>query len=270
MFDFTSFLNWKLLTGSHPFPGPDGGTCINEAAIIAAGLPYRRVCSVSDCPPCFSRPLAAYALSLNDGIRDGALRQKLLLPFVSRLAGSADSIEVESERVKTILMGVVTRVLPPSVESYGCAAEALACRSATSLEQAGFAVQRALEAIDKIPGLVPAQERHRSDYVEGVSSLISAFVYIGHYRHEGSEQRLPEAASCCAAAAITAATLSRQDWSFVPFPDPERVETFERAAELLDEAMKIGKQAEPIRIADVVTRFDRAKEESPLREPALD
>lgn len=30
-------LDWKLLKGSHQFPGPEGGTCINEAAIIAAG-----------------------------------------------------------------------------------------------------------------------------------------------------------------------------------------------------------------------------------------
>jgi hypothetical protein len=35
---FETILNWKLLDGSHDFPGPDGGTCINEAAIVAAGF----------------------------------------------------------------------------------------------------------------------------------------------------------------------------------------------------------------------------------------
>jgi hypothetical protein len=35
---FNHILNWKLLVGSHEFPGKDGGTCINEAAVIAAGL----------------------------------------------------------------------------------------------------------------------------------------------------------------------------------------------------------------------------------------
>ena len=43
MNDFNSILNWRLLSGSHDFPGPEGGTCINEAAIVAAfqyGLGY--------------------------------------------------------------------------------------------------------------------------------------------------------------------------------------------------------------------------------------
>jgi hypothetical protein len=40
---FRRMLDWRLLRGSHEFPGPDGGTCINEAAIVAAGYPYRAV-----------------------------------------------------------------------------------------------------------------------------------------------------------------------------------------------------------------------------------
>ncbi len=51
---FDPILNWRLLPGSHAFPGPDGGTCINEAAVVAAGLPYRAIRSSADCPPCFS------------------------------------------------------------------------------------------------------------------------------------------------------------------------------------------------------------------------
>ena len=39
---FDHILNWKLLRGSHEFPGKDGGTCINEAALVAAGFKYRR------------------------------------------------------------------------------------------------------------------------------------------------------------------------------------------------------------------------------------
>ena len=35
---FDHILNWKLKAGSHQFPGPDGGTCINEAALVAAGF----------------------------------------------------------------------------------------------------------------------------------------------------------------------------------------------------------------------------------------
>jgi hypothetical protein len=31
---FDHILNWRLKQGSHTFPGQDGGTCINEAAIV--------------------------------------------------------------------------------------------------------------------------------------------------------------------------------------------------------------------------------------------
>ena len=41
MDDFDHILNWKLKAGSHPFRGKDGGTCINEAALVAAGVPAR-------------------------------------------------------------------------------------------------------------------------------------------------------------------------------------------------------------------------------------
>ena len=66
MSDFDHILNWKLLRGSHEFPGPDGGTCINEAAIVACGLPYRPVHSVNSMPDCFSRPICVLAMHLND------------------------------------------------------------------------------------------------------------------------------------------------------------------------------------------------------------
>ena len=88
--DFNAMLDWKLLRGSHEFPGPDGGTCINEAAIVAAGYPYRSVQSIDDCPSSFSRPMGLFAMCLND-VLDDDLRQQLLMRFVTRLAGSADA-----------------------------------------------------------------------------------------------------------------------------------------------------------------------------------
>ena len=36
---FDHILNWTLKRGSHQFPGPDGGTCINEAALVATARP---------------------------------------------------------------------------------------------------------------------------------------------------------------------------------------------------------------------------------------
>ncbi len=92
---FDHILNWKLKAGSHPFPGPDGGTCINEAALVAAGFEYRPIAIVQQMPSCFSRPICQLAMHLNDSVGDGE-RQRLL-PFVTRLA-CADTWEIEQER----------------------------------------------------------------------------------------------------------------------------------------------------------------------------
>ena len=95
MKDFDHILNWKLLVGSHEFPGKDGGTCINEAAVVAAGFDYRPIRNVNQMPSCFSRPICQLAMSLNDEAR-GHDRQRLL-PYVTRLA-CADSNEIEQQR----------------------------------------------------------------------------------------------------------------------------------------------------------------------------
>ena len=92
---FDKILNWKLQRGSHRFPGPDGGTCINEAAIVAVGFPYQAVRFVETMPACFSRPICSLAMYLNDWATDGQRQQ--LLPFVTRLA-CADTPEVEFQR----------------------------------------------------------------------------------------------------------------------------------------------------------------------------
>jgi hypothetical protein len=99
MSTFDPILHWRLKRGSHAFPGPDGGTCINEAAIVAAGFPYQRVITPADMPACFSRPICGLAMVLNDEA-DNDERQRLL-PFVTRLA-CADTLEVEQARAKYI------------------------------------------------------------------------------------------------------------------------------------------------------------------------
>ena len=99
MGDFDHILNWRLKEGSHPFPGKDGGTCINEAAIVAAGFEYQPVRQVEDMPDCFSRPICKLAMQLNDAGNDEE-RQRLLL-FVTRLA-CADATEVEAQRAAFI------------------------------------------------------------------------------------------------------------------------------------------------------------------------
>ena len=102
---FDHILNWKLKEGSHQFPGKDGGTCINEAAIVAAGFPYQRVSRVEEMPDCFSRPISKLAMQLNDTANDAD--RQCLLPFVTRLA-CADTREVEAMRAAFIKSHNVT------------------------------------------------------------------------------------------------------------------------------------------------------------------
>src|SRR4051794_40800784 len=92
---FDHILNWKLLVGSHVFPGKDGGTCINEAAVVAAGFEYRPIRNAAEMPKCFSRPICQFAMALNDEARESD-RQRLL-PFITRLA-CADTDEIERQR----------------------------------------------------------------------------------------------------------------------------------------------------------------------------
>ncbi len=96
---FDHLLNWKLKAGSHPFPGRDGGTCINEAALVAAGFDYKSINSVEQMPECFSRPICCLVMLLND-LADDEERQRLL-PYVTRLA-CADTPEVEKARAAYI------------------------------------------------------------------------------------------------------------------------------------------------------------------------
>src|SRR3954449_5370948 len=102
---FDHILNWKLLGGSHQFPGKDGGTCINEAAVVAAGFEYRPIRNAAEMPKCFSRPICHFAMALNDEAR-GRDRQRLL-PFVTRLA-CADSDDIEQQR-QTYISSRMTR-----------------------------------------------------------------------------------------------------------------------------------------------------------------
>jgi hypothetical protein len=81
--------NLKLFRGTHGFPdSPEDGLCVNEAAILFAGYQYKSVDDAYDCPPCFSRVIATYALWCNEGMPHG-LRNRFLKPFVERIPGTA-------------------------------------------------------------------------------------------------------------------------------------------------------------------------------------
>src|SRR3712207_4645436 len=99
MHTFDHLLNWELKAGSHPFPGPDGGTCINEAALVAAGFKYQPIRYIDQMPTCFSRPICRFAMELNDQATDK--NRQRLLPYVTRLA-CAHAPEIEKQRADYI------------------------------------------------------------------------------------------------------------------------------------------------------------------------
>src|SRR5262245_15133591 len=88
LLELLKLAEWKLLRGSHEWPGPSGGTCIIEAAVVVAGYPYRAVRTFEDVPPDFCPVISAYALTLNDLLPDNPRQE--LIRFVPRMAGSAD------------------------------------------------------------------------------------------------------------------------------------------------------------------------------------
>ena len=141
-----SLLDWKLLRGSHDWPGSDGGTCINEAAIVAAGLPYRSVSDAADCPDCFSPVLSAYLIGINDMMPDDE-RQKLIR-FVLRLPGSADTKLIERMRIEFILTETVKRIVAAAMCAVGRHHEANDCASVKSIDEAKRAAARAARAAD--------------------------------------------------------------------------------------------------------------------------
>jgi len=127
-----------LLEGAHHSPASDGGMCVNEAAIIAAGLKHRAVYTAGDCPKSFSRVIARYTIALNDAMSD-ALRQELLMPFVMRIAGSADTKSVEAQRRDFITIQTVRRILPLACrEGFSRMGEPIAsfCQGVKTIEQA--------------------------------------------------------------------------------------------------------------------------------------
>ena len=83
---------------------------IVEAAVVAAGFEYRRVEWPSECPPCFSRPLASYAISF-DAFAPDELGREFLAPLMPRLARSSGTEAVEIERGKFIALETYRRII---------------------------------------------------------------------------------------------------------------------------------------------------------------
>ncbi len=234
--EFQRMLEWRLLRGSHQFPGPDGGTCINEAAIVAAGHRYRAVYSIKDLPEDFSKPIAMLALCINDTVRD-ELRQELLLPFVMRFAGSADTLKIELMRAQHILDRALSDILIPALVEAGALSAAERFRSVRSPAD-----------------LVKLTIRlHRSER-QGLSrAMTSAFDHLAHAGAQLHSSEASEAAFCIFLAIREIA--SRRE-------DAAADAIYRRTADILKTALAIGNQAELDHVAVVGSRMAAAKRKS--------
>jgi hypothetical protein len=231
--DFERMLEWKLLRGSHEFPGPHGGTCINEAAIVAAGYAYRPVYCVKDMPASFSRPIAMLALCLNDTL-DDELRQELLMPFVTRLSASTDAPKIEMMRAELMLQRTVVEIMAPALARAGYAELA---------ERAG-SLRTPIELVEI------ARRLRSSDCSVRHHSLLSAFEHAADAVAQWRSGLPTEVVFCAFSAMREVASLDGE----------RRAETvYRQAAAILDAALEIGKKATETGAAVVAQRMDAAK-----------
>jgi hypothetical protein len=247
--EFQRMLGWKLLRGSHEFPGPDGGTCINEAAIVAAGYSYRAVHSIDDCPASFSRPIAMFALCLNDLLED-APRQELLIPFVARLDGTADTAKVEAARADMMLRRTAADILAPALMRAGFDDLARQCR-----------------ALAKPDELIEVARCLRSRTAPGVHLLLVAACDSAADAARQSEvdaafqsaRGWPSEVVRCLAHVIGDVAAVNADAAAPAARDRATAKIFRQAAAILDAALKIGNKADAVGARAVIRRMDAAK-----------
>ena len=240
--DFQPMLDWKLLRGSHEFPGPDGGTCINEAAIVAAGYSYRAVHSIDDCPASFSRPIAMFALCLNDLLED-APRQELLMPFVTRLDGTADSPKVEMARAEHDAAANRVDILAPALARAGFAEMAERCRVTDRARR----VDR-----DRAAAAHPL-------HAPGVHLLlVAACDSAADAAQQWLAGRPSEVVRCLAHVIGDVATVMG-DGLAAAGRDRASTKVFKRATAILDAVLEIGKRSDPDGAHAVTRRMEAAK-----------
>ena len=240
---FTDMCDWELKTGSHEWPGPSGGTCINEAAIVAAGFAYKSISSASGCPPCFSPAISAYLIGINDAM-DHAQRQKLMR-FVTRLSGSADTPAVEQQRLKYIVIETVRRILSMTLGAAGFCDDAAACRAVCTI---GDAV--VVSAIANGHLAAASNARYRDTYNTAKSAYDAAFAAQGGSM--GSEST--QAAIGCAIYAVRAAFVTGHEAA--KKADAAKAVIYDHCIAIAEGALAIGNQATDIDAALVVARMN--------------
>lgn len=230
---FDHIVNWKLRHGSHEFPGPDGGTCINEAAIVAAGFEYRKIGSYEDFPPCFCPVLGQFAIVVNDNLSDG--ERQSLMPLVTRLAGSKAAEEwIERARAEFIFREIERDIIAPFMR-HG---------------------DRRMGGRDDIEAACKAVHEHaeRGRYADAMNAVGHAAAVtrkaLGYHAIQWME--MPEMTVACL-------DISAEDTCTVRTESLAGGQVWKLAARTLMRAFEIGPQAPAADTAQVVARMEEAK-----------
>lgn len=221
---FDSWLDWRLKHGSHDFPGPDGGTCINEAAVVVAGFEYREVASLTDLPESFCPVISQFCLTLNDAMPEGDILNRLR-PFAIRLSGSADTRKVAQERARHLALKAAQAFATIGAETIDPAAvEKL--RSADPMTALGILECLEEEALldDDRAKSIGAARRAVEKALRGKDAI-----YI---------------AELAAIAAIRAAAIDPRAW--------------DAAIDVIESVLAIGKQANPMEVGIIDERAKSA------------
>jgi hypothetical protein len=247
MTEFSHILDWTLLKGSHDFPGPDGGTCINEVAMVAAGFEYRSIKSADDMPLCTSRVIAAYALRLNDVMPDKE-RQKLIL-FVARILGTADTPEIERQRLEYLVIQTVRRVLPAAMRGIGLAMVADGCENASTLSEA-YAAANVAAAYAAYSANAAAYAAYAANAVANAANAAANAAYATNATNAADAAEVADAAYAANAAANAAA-----DAAYAA-----NAALWHSALTILDGCMRIGRQPDAMDAMMVKDRMDAARQ----------
>ena len=245
---FVDMCDWELKNGSHPWPGPGGGTCINEAAIVAAGFEYKSIRTASDCPPCFSYVISAYLIGLNDALNH-TQRQKLMR-FVTRLSGSADTPEIEQARLDYIVIETIRRVLAMTLDAAGFADDAASCRAVSTPHDASLVTAIAFGHTNAAAGAAKARYRETCHAVRAA--------YNAAFSAQGGRPSYGAAYAIQAASHAVKATCSAKAVRAAVKPDgaAQAVIIYDHCIAIVEGALAIGKQATDIDAALVVERMN--------------
>ena len=184
-------------------------------------------------PASFSRPIAMLALCLNDTLEDD-LRQELLVPFVARLGGTADTPAIEMLRAELMLERTVSEIMAPALARAGFGELAERCRLLGSPVQL-VEIARCLRNSD-------GAARH--------ASLVSA---VEHAADAGRQwlSGLPTEVVFCTFSAMRELSSIDND----RFVEP----VYRRATQILEASLEIGNQADVEGIEVVAKRLAAAK-----------